>query len=89
MKHLFLTLLVASAMALLGVSGALAANPPGTGQPNQDCETLGTTPPGFDTSGFQHAKDVYAGAGKSADNANSGNAVSQYDVACFQQFSKP
>jgi hypothetical protein len=27
---------------------------------------------------------VYAGNGVSAQHANSGNAVSQYDVACFQ-----
>jgi hypothetical protein len=38
--------------------------------------------PGFNTVGFAHAEDFYAGAGKNADNSNSTAAFSQYDVAC-------
>ena len=41
-------------------------------------------PNGFNTAGFAHAEEVYAGSGVSATTAGSANAVSQYDVACFQ-----
>jgi hypothetical protein len=41
-------------------------------------------PPGFGTAGFAHAGTVYAGNGVPADHANSANAVSQYDIACYQ-----
>ena len=61
-----------------------ASNPSGTGQPNQDCEAIGTMPNGFTTDGFAHAKTVYAGSGASAIHANSIHAVSQYDIACYQ-----
>jgi hypothetical protein len=70
-----------------------AVNPSGTGQPSQTCLS-GTAPsepgnassspgsPFNETSGV--AGSVYAGNGVSATTANSSNAVSQYDVACFQ-----
>ena len=65
-----------------------AANPSGTGQPNQSCgsDTASMMPNGFSTSGFAHAETVYAGSdgSHSAQNANSSHAVAQYDVACFQ-----
>lgn len=63
-----------------------AANPSGTGQPNQDCESIGTAPAGFATGGFARAEDVYAGSDGSASlaHAHSDKAVSQYDVACYQ-----
>jgi hypothetical protein len=78
----------------LAVSGmAAAANPPGTGQPSQEClsDTAPSEPgnaasaPGsaFNENGGI-AGGVYAGNGVSATPANSPNAVSQYDVACFQ-----
>ena len=54
---------------------------PTTGQPNQECPTPPNVP-GFNSGGFAHAETVYAGAGRSADHANSTAAVSQYDVAC-------
>jgi hypothetical protein len=78
---------VAGTLALGLVSGGMAApNPSGTGQPNQSCGSAGATsmPNGFNTSGFAHAEQVYAGSGVSATKANSAHAVSQYDVACFQ-----
>ena len=68
----------------VAVTPAFAANPPGTGQPNQSCEEQPAAPPGFSSGGFANAEDHYAGNGASADHANSDNAVSQYDVACFQ-----
>ncbi len=65
-----------------------AANPSGTGQPNQSCQAEPLTPgnatsaPGsaFNTSG--KAGTVYAG--QQPQNSNNPNSVSQYDVACFQ-----
>ena len=74
------------AVLVLGVvaAPALAANPPGPGQPNQSCEDSQPGPPGFDSGGFANAEEHYAGNGKSASHANSDHAVSQYDVACFQ-----
>ena len=86
-----LVALVAS--LLLGVAGAgtaLAANPPGTGQPSQSCGSAGATsaPPGFSTRGFSNAESHYAGSLGTPSTAN-GNpkVVAQYDVACFQQTS--
>jgi hypothetical protein len=74
--------------ALAAPSAFAAANPSGTGQPNQSCEEQPAAPPGFSTGGFVHAQTVYAGAGVSAGTAGSPNAVSQYDVACFQVSSR-
>jgi hypothetical protein len=84
-------------LAGIGVSYALAfaANPPGTGQPNQDCEALGTHPgkaasaPGSAFNPNGKAGTVYANP-DSTGGIHSGNShvVSQYDVACFQQFNR-
>jgi hypothetical protein len=57
------------------------------GQPNKSCQSFfgdsgPFTPSGFNTAGFKHATTVYAGA--QPQNSNNPNAVSQYDVACFQ-----
>ena len=74
----------------LVVASALAAsNPSGNGQPNVECGEDGITsaPAGFSTGGFANAEDHYAGSDgtQSQANANSDHAVSQYDVACYQQ----
>jgi len=78
-------------VALLGVllsaSVALAGNPSGSGQPGAECgeEDASAMPAGFSTDGFATAEAAYAGSGAaSVNNAQSGNAVSQYDVACYQ-----
>ncbi len=81
-------------MAVLSVGlffvGMVSATPSpnGLGQPSLECGAPGATnqPPGFSTSGFEHAETIYAGSDGSAslENANSEHAVSQYDVACFQ-----
>ena len=78
-------------VALLGValsaSVALAGNPSGTGQPSAACgdENATVMPNGFTTDGFANAEAHYAGAGDaSVNNAGSDQAVSQYDVACYQ-----
>lgn len=61
-----------------------AANPSGTGQPNQSCEEQSSAPAGFSTAGFANAEAHYAGNGPGSAHAQSTHAVSQYDVACFQ-----
>ena len=75
---------LASALTLAVSGVALAGNPSGTGQPNASCEDSALQPNGFGTGGFATADLHYAGNGAPSLNANSGNAVSQYDVACYQ-----
>ncbi len=81
--------------ALLTGGSALAQNPHSggaSGQPNQSCQDFGQFPnlnvPGFNTNGFNNiATTHYAGSKGTLPNGNTQNptAVSQYDVACFQQ----
>ena len=75
--------------AALPATAALATpSPNGPGQPSQSCEDLGITHQGFTSGGFLHAKTVYANVPESGQgNETNSHAVSQYDVACFQQFS--
>ncbi len=79
-------------MMTIATTGVISAarNPSGTGQPNANCEDLfppgQDLPPGFNTDGFNHAGTVYAGNGINTLHANSDKAVSQYDVACYQQY---
>ena len=78
---------LASALALGSVGSAFAANPPGTGQPNQSCQSEPSGPPGLlsTTNGFARvAVNVYAGSGVNTTTPANAHAVSQYDVACFQ-----
>ena len=87
---------LAGGLALVVSGTAFAAgnpSPSGTGQPSQTClSSAAPNEPGnaasapgsaFNENGGI-AGGVYAGNGVSAQHANSGNAVSQYDVACFQ-----
>ena len=88
--------LITTIAALLFVTtgAAVAANPPGTGQPSQSC--LSSTAPkepgqaaaapgsAFNETGPGTAGTVYAGNGVSATTPANAAAVSQYDVACFQ-----
>jgi hypothetical protein len=97
MKRLLSVGLVVIALAAAPARAAFADNTGTTGQPNQSCQAVfGVpnppfgSPAGFNTAGFANAGNVYAGSGHAA--AVSGNptaqsnpnAVSQYDVACFQ-----
>lgn len=91
MKRFLVVLPLTVLMSGAGVTlagAAFAANPPGTGQPSQECgsDTAPTSPSGFNSGGFAHAETVYAGSDgtASATHAHSDAAVSQYDVACFQ-----
>ncbi len=97
MRKLFVAILLACVAGLLviGAGAAFAgSNPNGTGQPSQTC--LSSTAPmepgnaasasgsAFNETGPGTAGTVYAGNGVSATTAGSANAVSQYDVACYQ-----
>jgi hypothetical protein len=74
-----------AALGLALVAGPVAAgNPSGSGQPNASCEEATSAPNGFSSQGFANAELNYAGNGAGSLHANSANAVSQYDVACYQ-----
>ena len=83
-------LAISSAGLVLAVSTAAVAagNPSVTGQPSASCgsplATMG--PAGFNQPGFAIAEGNYAGSDDTASKLHSasGNAVSQYDVACYQ-----
>jgi len=80
------TLALGAVGAIGGVAQA-APNPNGTGQPSQSCgsSTATNVPPGFNTEGFATAAAVYAGSAGTPSAANGApQAVSQYDVACYQ-----
>lgn len=86
------------AMVLVGsIAGWMATgasgdpNPNTTGQPHQQClSTSATTTPGNSSSSPGAPFNESSGTGGAAYNAgnarspNSTNAVSQYDVACYQ-----
>jgi hypothetical protein len=94
MRKLFVIGTAIAVFALLGGGAALAASPPGSGQPSQGCLSptapnepgSAATAPGsaFNEDGGI-AGGVYAGSDGTPSLAN-GNpkAISQYDVACFQ-----
>ncbi|HEY8652663.1 MAG TPA: hypothetical protein VIL87_06150 [Dermatophilaceae bacterium] len=92
MKRTVNTIILAAAVSALSLSlgGAAnaASNPAGTGQPTQSCgsATALSSPNGFNSGGFAKAGAVYAGSPGTASSAHaqSGKAVSQYDVACYQ-----
>jgi hypothetical protein len=95
MKHVIASLALGSCLVGSSVAVVWAANPHtnSTGQPSQSCQVTMTTPggaassPGSPFNPNGQAGNVYAGnAGTaSATHSASSNAVSQYDVACFQQ----
>jgi len=92
-KGITATILVV-ALAFPPVTSVFAASPGTQGQPGQTClSSTAPSEPGqaasapgsaFNETGAGTAGTVYAGNGVSATQANSDNAVSQYDVACFQ-----
>jgi hypothetical protein len=87
---------VASAALVAGTAGIAAGPAFATGQPGKTCGDPGATSSPGNASGapgsaFNEdpggvAGSVYAGSDGTASlaHANSPNAVSQYDVACFQ-----
>jgi hypothetical protein len=91
MRRLIIASALSTGLFFTSVLPALAANPPGTGQPSQSCQSFGAAGAplnvnGFNTTGFGHATTVYAGSPGTTSLANgNAHAVSQYDVACLQQ----
>ncbi len=85
------TVVLGAAVALvttLGVTTTTLAdpNPSGTGQPNQECETVR---PGHASSARGSAFNPNGVAdrhyaGEQPQNSRNPHSVSQYDVACFQ-----
>jgi hypothetical protein len=87
--NILLLMLVLITMALLiPHTIVFAANPPGTGQPNQDCQSIGVTPGhAVNSSGSAFNPNGKAGtvyAGQQPQNSVNSHTASQYDVACFQ-----
>jgi hypothetical protein len=77
-----LSLVIAAFMA----TSAFGANPGTQGQPGQSCEDLGIIHNGFTTGGFTNVTSRYANVPESGQGQETNtHAVSQYDVACFQQ----
>ncbi len=94
MKRMLAVVALVAAMFGSTIGTALAAgDPSGTGQPSQTClSSTAPSEPGnagsasgsaFNENGGT-AGSVYAGNGVSATTPASGQAVSQYDVACYQ-----
>ncbi|OLE90645.1 MAG: hypothetical protein AUF79_09470 [Crenarchaeota archaeon 13_1_20CM_2_51_8] len=86
---LVLAILAVSALSSLAKPVKADTNTSATGQPNQSCQAFFTdllTPQGFNTAGFAIADLHYAGNGQNTQTPANSNAVSQYDVACFQAF---
>jgi len=90
--RVFLLAVVMALLVALSAAPAFALNPNGNGtggQPSQDCEDLGQTFPGAHSQGFERvAEPNYAGSEQDPNQGNLEKAVSQYDVACFQQASR-
>jgi hypothetical protein len=92
---------ITCSLAVLGGWSAGAAlgarNPAGTGEPGvaklesggAECGATGseTTTKGFETQAFEAATLKYAGSEgtPSAEHGSTAHAISEYDVACFQQ----
>ena len=93
LRRLLILTAVVSALVLGVAAFAVAANPPGAGQPNQSCEEQPLAPgQSSSAQGSAFNPDGVAG-GVYADGIESGRpsdtATSQYDTACFQVSSRP
>jgi hypothetical protein len=88
MRRFLIAVFASAIVAAFAASGAAAApNPSGTGQPGAECgdSNASVEPAGFSTGGFENAEARYAGSDGTPSLLHGGaNAVSQYDVACFQ-----
>lgn len=87
MRRVLASVIAALALTLLAAAGpAAAANPPGTGMPNQSCQALEPNTPGHAASS---PGSPFNEPGINSVNGGVGgqhySPVSQYDVACFQQ----
>lgn len=88
-----LLMVVLALVLLVPFQSAFAASTGNTGQPNQSCQVTTVTPgnaaaaPGSAFNPDGKAGTVYAGT--QPQNSVNPNAVSQYDVACFQNTVRP
>lgn len=96
MRRLFMLLAMLAALGGWGATSALGApNPVGTGEPGvaspggAECGAEGSTTmtKGFETEAFETATTKYAGSEgtPSAEHGSTAHAISEYDIACFQQ----
>ena len=80
---------LATFVAVAASALTFAAGPVWAGQPNESCETSGTTPGNASAApGSAFNPDGNSGthyAGEQPQNSNNPNSVSQYDVACTKQ----
>jgi hypothetical protein len=90
MRRLLGAISCSAVLFTVAVTTATAGNPSptGTGQPTQSCQDGSAGPPGIFSmnNGFANtAVNVYANP-KTPPNGNeiNANAVSQYDVACYE-----
>jgi len=90
MRRFIVAMLISGAMVGFGSVGAIAANPPGTGKPSQDCGELGEANRPGNSAGSPGSP--FNEAGEDSELGGIGgqhyNENSQYDVACFQQSEK-
>ncbi len=82
LRRVLVVLVIVMVLTMVLSTTALAANPPGTGQPGQDCNTIQVFP---GNSNLSPGSPFNEGVGTGGLNYNE---TSQYDVACFQQASK-
>lgn len=82
---------VAALSIFMATASAVAANPPGTGQPSQTClSSTAPSEPGQAANAAGSAFNENGGiagsmyAGSQPQNSKNPTSVSQYDVACFQ-----
>jgi hypothetical protein len=95
MKRLLVMSAATLSLAVLGLAPPAfgAANPSGTGRPNQTCQNFspgaGTTGPQYPGHASSSPGSVFneTGPGTGGFHYNLVGAPSQYDVACFQQVS--
>lgn len=93
MRKLLATTCALGALIGWSATGALgAANPVGSGQPGvagegAECGKEGSTamPKGFETEAFEAATLQYAGSENNPLRGNQTHAISEYDIACYQQ----
>jgi hypothetical protein len=87
-RRLALAAAIAALVLGLGATSVLAAaNPSGTGRPSQSCQAEPAGPPGIFSkdNGFARvAVNRYAGSGENTEGPANPQAISQYDVACYQ-----
>jgi hypothetical protein len=95
MKRRLAAVIVAGAALLLPATAYGAPNPNGTGPPSQSCQsflpTNASAAPGHTSSSPGSPFDE-PGFGSQPNGGTGGqhySAKSQYDVACFQQVSRP